>query len=163
MSMFISFSMWSQPNIGKNVLLIVTNVLFFYIFCLFLSTYEIREKIFEGPPPVLKNQAPPLLKKKLGPLPWAFGARPRMKLKCQILSVHYGSKPLSLILHSKYPAKEEWVNQGGRSLFWQGGACPGDPKRAVQSKKLGVGIFGSISPCVTSGVKKAFFVMLPQK
>ena len=51
------------------MLLIVANVLFFYFFCLFLLPYEIQEKIFEGPP---------LLKKKLDPLPWAFGARPRM-------------------------------------------------------------------------------------
>ena len=48
-----------------------------FLFICIVLPYEIREKIFEGPPPVLKNQAPPA-EKKLDPLPWAFGARPRM-------------------------------------------------------------------------------------
>ena len=44
---------------------------------------KFERKFLKGPPPwppaVLKNQAPPA-EKKLDPLPWAFGARPRMLL-----------------------------------------------------------------------------------
>ena len=68
-----------KQNIGKNVLLIVANVQFSYIFCLFVLPYENREKIFEGtppwPPPVLKNQAPPA-EKKIGPPPLGFWSSP---------------------------------------------------------------------------------------
>ena len=48
----------------------------FLYFCLFVLPYEIREKIFEGTPPlappVLKNQAPPPAEKKIGPPPLGF-------------------------------------------------------------------------------------------
>ena len=59
------------------MLLIVANVLFF----LFVLPYEIRKKIFEGTPlapPCFEKSGPPTAEKKLDPLPWAFGARPRM-------------------------------------------------------------------------------------
>ena len=49
----------------------VNGPLVFLYFCLFVLPYEIREEIFEGTPPVLKNQAPPA-EKKIGPPPLGF-------------------------------------------------------------------------------------------
>ena len=60
-----------KQNIGKNVLLIVANVPFFYIFVYLYYSMKFK-KILKGP-----FLAPPA-EKKLDPLPWAFGARPRM-------------------------------------------------------------------------------------
>ena len=56
--------------------------IFFYIFVYLYYPMKFERKFLKGPPllappPVLKNQAPPA-EKKLDPLPWAFGARPRM-------------------------------------------------------------------------------------
>ena len=49
---------------------------------LFILYYPMKfeRKIFKGPPgpPCFEKSGPPLLKKKLDPLPWAFGARTRM-------------------------------------------------------------------------------------
>ena len=55
---------------------------YFSIFFVYLYyPMKFERKFLKGPPPwpppVLKNQAPPA-EKKLDPLPWAFGARPRM-------------------------------------------------------------------------------------
>ena len=47
---------------------------------------KIERKFLKAPPPLappcFEKSGPPLLKKKLDPLPWAFGARPRMVGKC---------------------------------------------------------------------------------
>ena len=63
------------------MLLIVANVLFFYIFVNFYYPMKFERKFFKGPPlapACFEKSGPPLLKKKFDPLPWAFGARPRM-------------------------------------------------------------------------------------
>ena len=60
---------------------IVANVLFFYFFVYLYYPMKFKRKYLEGPslaPPCFEKSGPPLLKKKLDPLPWAFGARPRM-------------------------------------------------------------------------------------
>ena len=79
----------------------MANVIFFYIFCLFVLPYEIREKIFEGTPPLappcFKKSGPPLLKKKLDPLPWAFGARPRMLPAIPVVYIGFYFAPFGFL------------------------------------------------------------------
>ena len=53
-------------------------LLFFYIFVYLYYPIKFERKFLKGPPPCFEKSGPPLLKKKLDPLPWAFGARPRM-------------------------------------------------------------------------------------
>ena len=51
------------------MLLIVANVLFFYIFVYLYYPMKFERKFLRGPPPVLKNQAPPAEKKSWTPSP----------------------------------------------------------------------------------------------
>ena len=56
---------------------------YFSIFFVYLYyPMKFERKFLKGPPllapPRFEKSGPPLLKKKLDPLPWAFGARPRM-------------------------------------------------------------------------------------
>ena len=54
---------------------------YFSIFFVYLYyPMKFERKFLKGPPPCFEKSGPPLLKKKLDPLPWAFGARPRMIL-----------------------------------------------------------------------------------
>ena len=58
----------------------MANVIFFYIFCLFVLPYEIREKSFEGTLPIAprcfeKSVRPPA-EEKIGPPPLGFWSSP---------------------------------------------------------------------------------------
>ena len=59
-------------------------LLFFYIFVYLYYPMKFERKFLKGPPPLappcFEKSGPPLLTKKLDPLPWAFGACARMDL-----------------------------------------------------------------------------------
>ena len=67
-----------KQNIGKNVLLIVTNVLFFYIFDYLYYPMKFERKFSKGPPlapPCFEKSGPPA-EKKIGPPPLGFWSSP---------------------------------------------------------------------------------------
>ena len=69
-----------KQNIGtKNVLLIVANVLFFYIFVYLYYPMKFERKFLKGPPPgppLFWKIRPPPAEKKIGPPPLGFWSSP---------------------------------------------------------------------------------------
>ena len=69
---------WFQ---GKNVLLIVANVLFFKFFLFICITlWNSRENFWRNPPPCSEKSGPPPAEKKIGPPPLGFWSSPTYDL-----------------------------------------------------------------------------------
>ena len=81
MSMSSPLSMWSQTKHWWKCATYSSKCPIFLFFVYLYYPMKFERKFLMGPPlahPVLKNKAPPPPEKKLDPLPWALGARPRM-------------------------------------------------------------------------------------
>ena len=129
MLMFISFSMWSQTKHWKKGATYSSKCpvfLFFLFIC--ITLWNSTEIFWRGPP-----LAPPPAEKKLDPLPWAFGARPRMSLyvycytdgkkstsvtRAKRINVLSASTPLFCIKHCKNSVLDiQWL-EGCRLRFF---------------------------------------------